>query len=554
MVVMVIGTHPAAWTLSGRSIDSTLGGARIDTAHAFVRRLEAVREAHPPGPRRPYLYAGSYDLLKTIAVTHTASIFRVSDRRLSCERVLKRLNREHVKRDPDSAIRFRRSGKILAALDHPNIAKVHHAGEVDGEEFLVVDRCPGQPASEFVRRDRHLTPTEVVEVCRQLASALDACHRIGVVYRDLHPGNVMIERGRTTRAFLFDFDASLVSCEFFAHLQERYATPPEERIEPARELDLTRKDWCAPDVREGGAYSAASDVYALGLLCYRLLTGYRPTPANKVGYTPPSERGDYPPSFDDLFEQMLAEDPAERIGIPDVYKLLEDIEEEIRDPSIAAALRGAELPRTQIAPATPEMPTGASLRDFAPSPPPATPETRVEPPSQREVSPVPGVAPWAPPQGAGRRAWIVALLALAAAGTWALGALAPEAGEPRSIDQDETMTLRHAFPDPPPTIPELVASRTSPPEEAAKPAPRSSPRSVQEAARQVLAGLRTCEGAPDVFVAAITVKDGRGAVASFDGEAVGVADWHECARKWLERVKYPAVETPAPERVRLQLR
>jgi serine/threonine protein kinase len=103
-------------------------------------------------------------------------------------------------------------------------------------------------------------------------------HAAGVVYRDLHPGNVLIARGDPTRAWIFDFDQAQVSPEFYAALTERWDTPPEERTEPKREKPLQNMDYASPEVRAGAAFSVASDVYALGLLLYRLLTGKRPFP------------------------------------------------------------------------------------------------------------------------------------------------------------------------------------------------------------------------------------------------------------------------------------
>ena len=151
------------------------------------------------------------------------------------------------------------------------------SGDVHDEQtFAVTELCPGSPATILVRPDNHLRPDEVIAVGLQLAGALAAVHAAGVVYRDLHPGNVLIDRGTPTRAWLFDFDQAQVSADFYAALTERWATPPEERTEPKRGKPLQNMDHAAPELRAGAAFSAASDVYALGLLLYRLVTGRRP--------------------------------------------------------------------------------------------------------------------------------------------------------------------------------------------------------------------------------------------------------------------------------------
>jgi serine/threonine protein kinase len=213
-----------------------------------------------------------------LGVGASAVVFRASDRRLSREVAVKVLR--DAEPSEDDAIRFRRAAKVLSALRHPNIPRILHMGTHDERTFVVTELCPGSPATIFMRPDNYLRPDEVVAVGLQLAGALAAVHAAGVVYRDLHPGNVLIDRGNPTRAWIFDFDQAEVSAEFYAALTERWATPPEERTEPKRGKPLQNMDYAAPEVRAGAAFSIASDVYALGLLLYRLLTGRRPFPVS----------------------------------------------------------------------------------------------------------------------------------------------------------------------------------------------------------------------------------------------------------------------------------
>jgi serine/threonine protein kinase len=98
------------------------------------------------------------------------------------------------------------------------------------------------------------------------------------VYRDLHPGNVLIARGDPTRAWIFDFDQAQVSPSSTRRSPSGGTRRPRKRTEPKREKPLQNMDYASPEVRAGAAFSVASDVYALGLLLYRLLTGKRPFP------------------------------------------------------------------------------------------------------------------------------------------------------------------------------------------------------------------------------------------------------------------------------------
>ena len=98
--------------------------------------------------------------------------------------------------------RFTREARIAAALQHPNIVTVYDAGEVDGMLYLAMQYIEGNDLSAVLRKDGRLRPYRAIDVCRQVASALDAAHAMGLIHRDVKPANVLIE-GRT--AFLTDF-------------------------------------------------------------------------------------------------------------------------------------------------------------------------------------------------------------------------------------------------------------------------------------------------------------------------------------------------------------
>ncbi len=301
---------------------------RLATADHLQRGLEAILAAHPRAQGARRLFGGSYDLLEVLGVGASAVVFRASDRRLSREVAIKVLR--DAQPSEDDAIRFRRAAKVLSALRHPNIPGILHFGTHDEQTFAVTELCPGSPATIFMRPDSYLRPDEVLAVGLQLAGALAAGHAAGVVYRDLHPGNVLIDRGNTTRAWIFDFDQAQVSAEFYAALTERWATPPEERTEPKHGKPLQRMDYAAPEVRAGGPFTTTSDVYALGLLLYRLLTGRRPFPVSGGEPTPPRTLCPAcPPGLAVLLLKMLNSSPEVRPGLAMVQATLEDEQAEL---------------------------------------------------------------------------------------------------------------------------------------------------------------------------------------------------------------------------------
>ena len=158
--------------------------------------------------------------------------------------------------------RFTREARIAAALQHPNIVTVYDAGEVDGLLYLAMQYIEGFDLSAMLRREGRLRPYRAIDVCRQVASALDAAHAMGLIHRDVKPANVLIE-GRT--AFLTDFGLT-------------------KRLDGTH-TELTRSGdvvgtihYVAPEQIEGTQVSSRSDVYSLGCLLYHCLSGQVPFP------------------------------------------------------------------------------------------------------------------------------------------------------------------------------------------------------------------------------------------------------------------------------------
>jgi serine/threonine-protein kinase len=155
--------------------------------------------------------------------------------------------------------RFNHEARIAAALRHPNIVTVYDAGEVDGLVYLAMQYIDGSDLAKVLREGR-LRPYRALDVCRQVASALDAAHTLGLIHRDVKPGNVLIE-GRT--AFLTDFG-----------LTKRLDG---EHGQFTRAGDVVGTiHYVAPEQIEGGRVDPRTDVYSLGCLLYHCLSGEVP--------------------------------------------------------------------------------------------------------------------------------------------------------------------------------------------------------------------------------------------------------------------------------------
>ncbi|MDC0719108.1 protein kinase domain-containing protein [Nannocystis bainbridge] len=564
---------------------------RLPSADHLRRGLEAILAAHPKTPRREHLFGGSFDRLEVLGVGASAVAFRASDRWLSREVALKVLR--DAKPSEDDAIRFHRAAKILSALRHPNIPQIHHYGIEGREAFTITELCPGSPATDVAGPDKHLRPDEVIAVGRQLASALMAVHGVDVVYRDLHPGNVLIARGEKPQAWIFDFDHAQVSPAFYAHLTERWATPPEARVEPKSEKPLRNMDYAAPEVRSGGAFTVASDVFALGLLLYRLLTGLRPFPPG--GSEPVPARKvcpECPPGLESLLIAMVNPSPSGRPALRAVEEALAAEEEELE-----AVKREEAEAEQEAAAAAPIVPIGPTVSSATPESTPVVSAAAVEGPTPSQAA---TAAAEAPPvdlpigtSGVTRIAqrggmWgLLALMFAIAVGVVVGRVTAPgdvaEAGlatplamlppsteeKPRTSTGDgpakpataevAPMKSSHEGTLPKPAQTTDTTGKRTPPQRRTQPSPRGAVTTAEAttAAQGALQALRVCKDVPGAITADLDVVRGKGAVVTLNARAPAPDDprypWHACARDALERVRFPVSEIAGRVRVRLPL-
>ena len=527
---------------------------RLATADHLQRGLEAILAAHPRAQDR-HLFGGSFDRLEVLGVGASAVVFRASDRRLSREVAVKVLR--DAEPSEDDAIRFARAAKILSALRHPNIPRILHVGIHDEQTFAVTELCPGSPATTVMRPDNHLRPDEVLTVGLQLAGALAAVHAAGVVYRDLHPGNVLIDRGDPTSAWIFDFDQAQVSPEFYAALTERWATPPEERREPKHEKPLQRMDYAAPEVREGGAFSAASDVFALGLLLYRLLTGRRPFPVSGGEPTPPCELCPACPSgLGRMLLTMLSPSPASRPTLDVVQAALRD---DLEDSDDAEA--EAERPATATAAAAVATDTVTAERAAAfvsATDGAVTAVTDTESGRRHGAD----LAPDRPRRSPGW--WAVGLIAVACL---AIGRATVPSDQADPLSLPLPASLTDDEPEAPkPSIRTVPASTVeAAPPDGTGPKRDEVPRVLRreavtnaealEAAQRIVPALRRCTDVPISVTADLDIVRGRGVVTALNGFGLDEPEsWHGCAVQSLKRVRFPVSETAGHVQIRLPLR
>jgi len=319
--------------------------------------------------------AGRYELGRRLGIGGMSTVQLALDRRLE-RHVAVKLLAEHLADDPSFVSRFRREALAAARLVHPNVVQVFDFGfdEAAHQHFIVMEHVPGRSCAELLREDGRLDVEEAVEIVEQACRGLDYAHRNGVVHRDVKPGNLLVTPEGIVK--LADFG--------IAKATEQSSITQVGSV-------LGTAAYLAPEQARGEASGPRSDLYALGVVAYQLLSGRLPYEAASLSELALKQQRELPAPLDELNREVppplgqavaiaLALDPEGR------YESAAEMENAIRDGA-----RG-------IAPA--HVPTRSTEATRILSPAAATAQTHALPPRRPQT--VPARRP-APPAAAPRR-------------------------------------------------------------------------------------------------------------------------------------------------------
>lgn len=204
------------------------------------------------------LVAGRYRVRRLVGVGGMGMVYLVHDERLHLDVALKVL-RPELAPSPDTLRRFEHELVLARQISHPNVVRTHDIGQDGNLHFMTMDHVEGRSLKQILEDRVRLPVAEVVSIARDLAEALAAAHRVGIVHRDLKPANVLI--GADGQASITDFGV-------------------------ARSLSgsgLTRTgaivgtlDYLAPEQARGEPIDARTDLYALGIMMFEMLSGTLP--------------------------------------------------------------------------------------------------------------------------------------------------------------------------------------------------------------------------------------------------------------------------------------
>ena len=235
-------------------------------------------------------------------------VFRATDLALGRTAALKVIAPEAAG-NPVFRARFARECRVAAAIDHPHVVQIYHAGEVEGMLYLTMRYVDGTDLRRLLRSESRLDSTRAVSIAGQIAGALDAAHALGLVHRDVKPANVLLaERAGRDHAFLTDFGITRRTDD--EHLTRTGVA-------------LGSVDYMAPEQAHGADVDARADIYALACVLFQMLTGSvvfdRDTDLEKLWahvHDPPSRlrtlNPDLPVGLQDVLDRGLAKDPGDR--------------------------------------------------------------------------------------------------------------------------------------------------------------------------------------------------------------------------------------------------
>jgi len=201
-----------------------------------------------------------YEIRSLLGQGAMGRVYLARHRDLQRHCALKVLARDRIRDDEDFVSRFFNEGRAAAALTHPNIVTIHAIGSADGYHFLEMEFVAGESLQQFVQRNGRMEPAKATSLMVRIADGLAAAHRTGIVHRDLKPDNVLLTPRHLPK--IADFGLA-------HHLD--LDRPPEWE----NRLYGTPK-FMAPELFRGEPATAASDVYALGIIYFFVLTGRFP--------------------------------------------------------------------------------------------------------------------------------------------------------------------------------------------------------------------------------------------------------------------------------------
>jgi Tol biopolymer transport system component len=212
---------------------------------------------------------GSYELLTQIGAGGMGEVYQAHDTKLGRDVAIKVLP-EAFAHDADRLSRFQREAKMLASLNHPNIATIHGLEQSNGTSYLVMELVSGETLAERVKREGPVPVEEALKIAVQIAEALEAAHEKGIVHRDLKPANVKVTPEGKVK--VLDFGLAKAFAGDAAN-DDPSNSPTLSMAATMHGVILGTAAYMSPEQARGKALDKRTDIWAFGCVLYELLCG-----------------------------------------------------------------------------------------------------------------------------------------------------------------------------------------------------------------------------------------------------------------------------------------
>src|SRR5271169_1950948 len=279
---------------------------------------------------------GSYEVAAQIGAGGMGEVYQAHDTKLGRDVAIKVLP-EAVAHDAERLSRFQREAKMLAALNHPNIATIHGLEQSGGTSYLVMELVPGETLQEHVKREGPIPIEEALTIAKQIAEALQAAHEKGIIHRDLKPANVKVTPEGKVKVLDFGLAKAF---EGDAASEDISNSPTLSMAATMQGVILGTAGYMSPEQARGKRVDKRADIWAFGVVLYELVTGKRLFEGEDAGHTLAAvimkepDLSAVPAQVLPLLQRCLEKDPRKRLrDIGDMELLLREAPVEPAAPS-----------------------------------------------------------------------------------------------------------------------------------------------------------------------------------------------------------------------------
>ena len=205
------------------------------------------------------IFAGRYRIIKQIGRGGMADVYLAKDLILDGEEVAVKVLRTNYQTDPIAVARFQREARAMADLDHPHIVRITDIGEEEGQQYLAMEYVAGLDLKRYIKEHHPLSNEEAIRIMGQILLAMRLAHTRGIVHRDLKPQNILLTPDGTAK--VTDFGIAVAFAE--TSLTQTNSM-------------LGSVHYLSPEQARGSKATVQSDIYAMGIIFYEMLTGHIP--------------------------------------------------------------------------------------------------------------------------------------------------------------------------------------------------------------------------------------------------------------------------------------